>query len=198
MKTVGVISDTHGKLMESAIAALSGNYTPDQVAHHVTVDAKADSLTEELSPCDLIVHAGDVGNATAPAQWILARLKEIAPLVAVHGNCDYPENYTLDGKPLPSYAVFEEYGLRFAVLHEPQDLRAAVKGGLTNPAYITPEPRVQIHGHTHIQRVNVSPHGIVTICPGSISRPKEGNPPTVAVLKVEEPGKLLSVDIIEV
>ena len=150
----------------------------------------------EPTPCDFIVHVGDVGNADMPAHWILDRLREIAPLVAVSGNCDDPDQYVLEGKPLPLYVVFEEGDIRFAVFHDPKDLRAAIKGGLTNPAYIVPEPRVQIHGHTHVYHVSKHQSGIVMICPGAVTNPQGGNPPTLAILKIEGPDKLLSVDIV--
>lgn len=57
MRTIGVISDTHGLLRAEALAALEG--------------------------CDLIVHAGDVGDDD-----VLRRLKQVAPVLAVHGNTE--------------------------------------------------------------------------------------------------------------
>ncbi|MBW2248364.1 MAG: metallophosphoesterase family protein, partial [Deltaproteobacteria bacterium] len=54
---VGVISDTHGILVPAAIKALHG--------------------------VDLIIHAGDIGNA-----GIMDELNSIAPVVAVRGNMD--------------------------------------------------------------------------------------------------------------
>src|SRR5262249_31934457 len=52
---LGVISDTHGLLRPEAVAALRG--------------------------CDLIVHAGDVGNVA-----VLDGLRHIAPTFAIRGN----------------------------------------------------------------------------------------------------------------
>ena len=52
-----MISDTHGQMRADALAALAG--------------------------CDLIVHAGDVGDPS-----VLAALGEIAPVHAVRGNID--------------------------------------------------------------------------------------------------------------
>ncbi len=54
---IGVISDTHGLLRSEAVAQLQG--------------------------CQLIVHAGDIGNPK-----ILEELRRSTPLVAVRGNCD--------------------------------------------------------------------------------------------------------------
>ncbi len=56
-KVVGVISDTHGLIRPEALAALQG--------------------------ADIIVHAGDVGNAD-----VLTALAAIAPVSAVRGNND--------------------------------------------------------------------------------------------------------------
>ncbi len=60
MKTVGLISDTHGDVPDSAAEAL----TAAGVA--------------------LIVHAGDIGGA-----HVLLELEAIAPIVAVRGNTDH-------------------------------------------------------------------------------------------------------------
>jgi putative phosphoesterase len=54
---IGVISDTHGLLRPEAVEALAGS--------------------------DLILHAGDVGEA-----GILEKLAKIAPVIAVRGNVD--------------------------------------------------------------------------------------------------------------
>ena len=57
MARIGLISDTHGLLRPQALEALAGS--------------------------ELIVHAGDVGEAS-----ILAVLGRIAPVTAVRGNID--------------------------------------------------------------------------------------------------------------
>lgn len=58
MIRVGLISDTHGLLRPEALAFLQGS--------------------------DLIIHAGDIGNAA-----ILAELAVVAPVTAVRGNNDH-------------------------------------------------------------------------------------------------------------
>jgi len=57
---IGLISDTHGLLRPEAVRALAG--------------------------CELIVHAGDVGEPE-----ILEHLQAVAPVVAVRGNIDKGE-----------------------------------------------------------------------------------------------------------
>jgi putative phosphoesterase len=59
IKTLALVSDTHGLLRDSVIEAL------------------------QRSDLDLIVHAGDVGP-----RRLLERLESIAPVVAVRGNVD--------------------------------------------------------------------------------------------------------------
>ena len=199
MKTIGLISDTHCKLPAAALDVLRGEYAPEQVLLHTAIDASDDEGILPAAPCDLIAHAGDVGYASQPCPWILDELEAIAPLFVVCGNCDWPDEYNFHGKPLPLYATFKADGVSFAMLHRPTDLRAAVRGrDPLNPAYIMPEPRVLIHGHTHALDVLVAPSGTVTVCPGSVSRPREGNPPTVGIVKIDEPGRVLTVDIVEI
>lgn len=199
MKTIGVISDTHCRLSESAFRVLNGEYDAGQVLLHRAIDSDGDEAPSAPAPCDLIVHAGDVGYPSDPCPWILDDLETIAPVVAVAGNCDWPDAFSFHGKPLPQYEAFTADGVRFAVLHKPKDLRDAVYGGGSlNPAYIMPEPRVLIHGHTHMLRVDVTATGAITLCPGSPTCPRAGNPPTVAVVRVEEPGRVLSIDIVEI
>lgn len=195
MKTLAVLSDTHAALPDAVLDVLRGGYAPDQVLRHVPVDDPGQGPADP-APCDLIAHAGDIGNADEPAQWVLDALREAAPVVAVLGNCDYPV-YSLDGSPVRQHAVFDLDGVGFAMLHEPESLRAAVKGaGPTQPAFITPAPRVLVHGHTHLFRI-LQTAGGVTVCPGSVARPKQGNPATLAILKVDA-GRLLCVDVVAV
>lgn len=84
---IGVISDTHGLLRPEALAALAGS--------------------------QLIIHAGDVGDAA-----ILERLRQIAPVHAVRGNVDV-EPWA---RELPETAVVEAGGVSLYVLHKIADL----------------------------------------------------------------------------
>lgn len=67
--TIGVVSDTH------LYAAPARSRLPD-------------TLLSELAAAevDCILHAGDI-----LAPWVLDRLQEIAPVIAVYGNGDPPE-----------------------------------------------------------------------------------------------------------
>jgi putative phosphoesterase len=80
---LGVISDTHGLLRPEAVAALRG--------------------------CDLIIHAGDVGNAE-----VIDRLSDIAPTFAIRGNVD---TGTWTAR-LPPTDIVEVGALMLYVLHD--------------------------------------------------------------------------------
>jgi putative phosphoesterase len=83
VRNVGLISDTHGLLRQEALDALQG--------------------------CDLIIHAGDVGDPQ-----ILETLKTVAPVVAVRGNVDTQAWTTV----LPETAVVEAGHFTIYVLHD--------------------------------------------------------------------------------
>ncbi|HKD27645.1 MAG TPA: metallophosphoesterase family protein [Xanthobacteraceae bacterium] len=84
---LGVISDTHGLLRPEAVAALRG--------------------------CDLIVHAGDVGNVA-----VLDGLRHIAPTFAIRGNIDTASW----AARLPPTEIVEIGELSLYVLHNIADL----------------------------------------------------------------------------
>jgi putative phosphoesterase len=119
---VGVISDTHGLLRPEAVRALRG--------------------------VDLIIHAGDVGDAS-----ILGELKKIAPVFAVRGNVD-TEDWAQE---LPKTTVVEANGASFYVLHNLRelDLRPEASGFAA-----------VISGHTH-QPVQEMRGGVLYLNPGS-------------------------------
>jgi len=119
---VGVIADTHGLLRPEAIAALAGS--------------------------DLIIHAGDVGDA-----GILERLRNIAPVHAIRGNIDTAA--WADALPLTEAVQVQDF--LFYVLH---DLRA-----------LDLNPRAAgfaavISGHSHVP-CNESRSGVLYFNPGS-------------------------------
>jgi putative phosphoesterase len=84
---VGVIADTHGLLRPEAI--------------------------EFLKRCDLIVHAGDVGNPD-----ILKELRSVAPIYAIRGNIDKGSW----AKELPDKEVLEVGEKFLYLIHNIDDL----------------------------------------------------------------------------
>ena len=130
-----------------------------------------------LAESDVIIHAGDIGN---PA--ILRELETLAPVYAVLGNNDYNEYGAHVGyvtKPLIE-------GVRFLVAHYPKDVSMKLgTHGALEPG--EPIPRIRIHGHTHLPKLKTGlearPSELL-LCPGSATRPRSGNPRTVAFIEL--------------
>ncbi len=119
---IGIISDTHGLLRPEAIDA--------------------------LKECELIVHAGDIGN-----QRVLEDLRNLAPVVAVRGNVD--RDAWADA--VPETELFEHKGRFFYVLHDVNQLDL-------DP--IAAEIDAVISGHSH-QPKYAKQQGIIYFNPGS-------------------------------
>jgi uncharacterized protein len=147
---VGVISDTHGLLRPEALEALRGS--------------------------ELIVHAGDVGDAR-----VLDHLRAIAPTIAVRGNVD-TEQWA---RTLPITEVVDAGGLHLYVLHDlaTLDLDARAAGFAA-----------VISGHTHRPRADVK-DGVLYLNPGSAGPRRFTLPVSLAKLRVD--GAHLSHEIIE-
>jgi putative phosphoesterase len=133
---LGVISDTHGLLRPQTVAALRGS--------------------------DLIIHAGDVGNAT-----IIDELRAIAPVFAIRGNID-TEPWA---KRLPTSDVVEVGRLLFFyVLHNIADLDL-------DPS--TAGFAAVVYGHSHRPAIERR-DGVLYLNPGSAGPRRFKLPVTVA------------------
>jgi len=132
---LGVISDTHGLLRPQAVAALRG--------------------------CDLILHAGDVGD-----EAVLEGLRTIAPTRAIRGNVDTGTW----AQRLPATDIVEFGGLSFYVLHNVADL------DLDPP---TAGFAAVVYGHSH-QPLIATRDGVVYLNPGSAGPRRLRLPVTLA------------------
>jgi putative phosphoesterase len=147
---VGVISDTHGLLRPEAVAALHDS--------------------------DLIIHAGDIGNAD-----ILERLRAIAPTFAVRGNVD---TSTWAGA-LPLTEVVEVGELQMYVIHNLADLDLNPKAAGFAAV---------ISGHTH--RPNAERRDdVLYLNPGSAGPRRFALP--IAVARLEVAGARISHEIVQ-
>jgi len=147
---IGVISDTHGRIPSGVQPAFN----------HV----------------DLIVHAGDIGEAE-----VLDQLAKIAPVVAVRGNMDFGK---WAGK-LPEREVIEIGPVVLYVLH------------IANRLDVDPSKsgfKAVISGHTHRPDV-YEENGVSFINPGSASYPKSGRPGSAALIQIK--GDQLGVKLID-
>ncbi len=131
---------------------------------------------EALRGSELIVHAGDVGDAR-----VLQHLRAIAPTIAVRGNVD-TEQWA---RALPITDVVEAGSLHLYVLHDlatlDVDARAAGFAAV-------------ISGHTHRPRAEVK-DGVLYLNPGSAGPRRFTLPVSLAKLRID--GGHLSHEIIE-
>jgi uncharacterized protein len=149
---IGLISDTHGLLRQEALAALLGS--------------------------DLIVHAGDVGDAK-----ILDQLRTVAPLVAVRGNVD-DEPWASE---LPMTAVIEAGSARIYVLHDIHQL---------NFDPVAAEFNIVITGHSH-KPSRMERSGVLYLNPGSAGPRRFQLPVTVARLNlIQAPWTIDFIDLL--
>lgn len=146
MRTIGVISDTHGLLRDEAMTALRGS--------------------------DLILHAGDVGDAD-----ILTRLSEIAPVFAVRGNTDHGAW----GSRLPATEAVElAPGVLAYMVHDIDTLDIDPSGGGI---------AVVVYGHSH--RPTIEERGsTLYFNPGAAGHRRFTLPITVGRLRVSDAGEV--------
>lgn len=140
-KFIGLISDTHGLLRPEALRA--------------------------LDDCDLIIHAGDVGDPE-----ILKSLKALAPVFAVRGNVDtepwalaLPETEVVETDPATIYVLHDIHGL---------DLDPVAAGF-----------HIVVSGHSH-KPARTEHDGVIFLNPGSAGPRRFDLPVTVARLNVSQ------------
>ncbi|MBB3231323.1 metallophosphoesterase family protein [Halomonas stenophila] len=139
---IGVIADTHGTLRDEALALLEG--------------------------CGLIVHLGDVGSRERD-EAILARLAELAPLVAVRGNVDT----AAWAERLPWHRDLVVNGWRLQLVHDIADVDDATACDAV------------LHGHSHKAR-NEWQGGRLWFNPGGAGRRRFSLPLTLGQLWADE------------
>jgi hypothetical protein len=148
---IGVISDTHSRMRESALAALRGS--------------------------DLILHAGDIGSAD-----VIAALKKIAPVHAIHGNIDIAPLTT----KYPATEVIEVGGFTIYMLHNLRALDLKPKAAGFHAV---------IYGHSHKPEFYFE-DGILFFNPGSAGPKRFSLPITIGKIRIED-GELLP-EIVEI
>lgn len=126
---------------------------------------------------DLLYHGprNDLPREYAPKEVIpmLNAMKD--RIYAVRGNCEAEvDQMVLDFPVLADYCVLAIDGKTFYATH----------GHVYNQKNLPPfcQGDILIHGHTHVQTAERM-DGYILLNPGSVSIPKEGNPPTYGVLE---------------
>jgi len=92
---------------------------------------------EVLRAADLIVHAGDFSQPS-----VLADLRELGPVAAVHGNVDAPELR----RELPETISLELEDVVLGVIHD----AGPSKGRLERLRARFPDARAVVFGHSHM------------------------------------------------
>ena len=150
MTRVGLISDTHGLLRPEAVAFLRGS--------------------------DVIVHAGDIGDAT-----ILKELGALAPVTAVRGNNDKGPW----ARAIPETQVLRVGDVVLYVIHDVAELDLdPVAAGV----------RVVVSGHSHKPLVQTR-NDVLYVNPGSAG-PRRFSLP-IAVAELEIAGLSAKANVIE-
>lgn len=142
---IGVLSDTHGRMRESALV--------------------------KLTDCELIIHAGDIGNMA-----ILDQLRRVATVVAVKGNIDHG-CWSADLNET-EYIDFHEN--RILVVHNIEDLKMHST---------SLEFDVLIYGHSHRASIQYK-NGVLYLNPGSAGPNRFNLPASIAYLRLVE-GRLI-------
>lgn len=138
---IGVISDTH--------------------------DVVRECLYSIFRDCQIIIHAGDIGNES-----VINQLAKIAPVIAVRGNVDkgiWPEI-------LPESRVVSVNGHNIFITH---DLKK-MKRNLKDSGY-----SIVISGHSHKYN-QVIENDILYLNPGGAGRKRLSLPISVAMLSIDE------------
>lgn len=133
--------------------------------------------------CDMLLILGDILNygprnsipEGIDAKGIVAELNPLSDdIVAVRGNCDAEVDQMLLHFPMMSdYVLLVDEGRRILLTH----------GHVYNPEHL-PAGRYDavFYGHTHLWQLEYAADGTLICNTGSITFPKGGNEPTMALM----------------
>ena len=138
-------------------------------------DRLVDKIRGQLETADVIIHAGDVTDAS-----VLAALEEFAPVRAVLGNNDR-------GMILPERFVIELDGCEVAAVHD----SGPAEGRIARLRRWFPEADVVVFGHSHIpwHQIDVRAadgHAQHQVNPGSAMQRRGAPEHTVAALQLHD------------
>lgn len=127
---------------------------------------------------DILYHGprNDLPKEYAPKTVIPLLNHRKEAILAVRGNCDAEvDQMVLEFPIMADYAVIPLADGRMIYISH---------GHVYHEGHLPPmnEGDIFMHGHTHVLRAETK-NGITILNPGSVSIPKEGNPPTYAILE---------------
>jgi putative phosphoesterase len=152
-KILGILSDTHGLLREAVL--------------------------EKLRPCELIIHAGDIGN-----QVIIDQLRSIGKVVAVKGNVDRGSW----SAGLKEWEYVDFHGKRIFIIHDIGRLEIDPKAAGVD---------VVVYGHSH-RASKEHRNGVLYLNPGSAGPRRFALPPSIARLRLVDEQLIPEIINIEV
>jgi putative phosphoesterase len=134
-----------------------------------------DKLGDHLETADVIIHAGDITDAS-----VLTALEEFAPVRAVLGNNDH-------GMILPERLVVELDGCVVAAVHD----SGPAGGRVARLRRWFPQADVVVFGHSHMpwHQIDVRPadgHVQHHVNPGSVTQRRSAPSHTAAVLQLHD------------
>jgi hypothetical protein len=126
---------------------------------------------------DILYHGprNDLPKDYAPKEVIALLNERKQEIYAVRGNCEAEvDQMVLEFPVMADYCILVIDGITFYATH----------GHIYHEKNLPPMKAgdVLIHGHTHVLRAEKIEENYI-LNPGSVSIPKEGNPPTYAVLE---------------
>lgn len=136
---IGLISDTHGLLREEVVY--------------------------NLNDCNLIIHAGDIGNFK-----VIENLNKISKVEFIRGNCDKDKNIAKEDK------ITEIYNTRIYLVHDISKINIDFKKENID---------IVVYGHSHKSNI-YEDNGILYVNPGSVGPRRFKLPISMAKLRILE------------
>ncbi|MEG2983391.1 MAG: metallophosphoesterase family protein [Peptostreptococcaceae bacterium] len=151
---IGVISDTHGLLRSE--------------------------VKSNLSDCDLIIHAGDIGKME-----IIKDLNKIANCEYIKGNCDK----SIEFNDVSEFKIIEINKIKIYIIHDIRNIDKDLKSIGIN---------IVIYGHSH-KKEFYKKDGILYINPGSVGPRRFKLPTTMNKIEINDENiENIKLDYIEI
>lgn len=126
-----------------------------------------EEVIQNLEGCNLIIHAGDIGKYE-----VIDRLREIAPLEVVLGNCDI----NIEDESISTEKIVQIGEKKLYIIHDISKLNIDLQ-----------QEKISfvVYGHSHKKNIYTE-NGIIYINPGSVGPKRFKLPTTMAKLYIDE------------
>jgi uncharacterized protein len=135
------------------------------------------ACVERLRAADLILHAGDLVELS-----VLAELRSLGPVIAVHGNVDSAEVRAA----LPAVQFVRAAGTTIAMTHD----AGAAPGRASRMRTRFPDADAVVFGHSHLPLHETTADGFRLFNPGSPTERRRARSHTMGVARVGAGGAL--------